>query len=78
MADSAPTFYNLKSSLNGKGMNQGDLHRAIFNLEKAIYAICYKLDEDNGTLGTDYKADVGTDLETAMAKLKTPTGGPVT
>lgn len=74
----APTFYNLKGDLSGQGMNQGDVHKAIYNLEKAIYAICANLDEDNGTLGTDYLANIGTDLATAMAKLKTPSGGPVT
>lgn len=73
-----PTYYNLESDVSGNGINQGDLHKAIYNLEKAVVAICKNLDEDNGTLGTDYAASISTDLETAMAKLKTPAKGPTT
>ena len=67
----APTYYNV-GHMNGNGLLQADVHKAIYNFYKALYAICYNLDEDNGTLGTDYLANIGTDLATAMAKLGTP------
>lgn len=78
MAAETPTFYNIKANLSGQGMNQGDVHKALYNLTQAVIAICHNLDDDAGTLGTDYEASVGTDLATAHAKLLTPEGGPVT
>lgn len=60
--------------ISGEGLGQGDLHRAVYNLYKAVYAICNNLDEDVGNLGTDYLSKIGTDLSTAMTKLKTPKG----
>ena len=78
MADVEPTYYDLKTDLKGGGINQGDLHKAIYNLERAVYAICNNMDEDVGNPGTDYLSKIGTDLRTAMAKLRTPVGGPVT
>lgn len=74
MADETPTYYDLVGDVSGNGINQGDLHRAIYNLYKALYAICNNLDEDVGALGSDYLTNIGTDLQTAMAKLKTPQG----
>ena len=78
MAVDTPTYYNLSADLKGSGMSMNDVHKAIFNLERAVVAICYKLDIDNGTVGNDYRADVSTDLRTAMAKLKTPVSSDVT
>ena len=73
MADSTPTYYNL-GDFKGTGMSQGDIHRAIYNLYQAVYAICNNLDTDAATLGTDYLEYIGTDLATAMTNLKTPNG----
>lgn len=73
MAATQPTYYNL-GDFKGIGMAQGDIHKAIYNLYKAVYAICYNLDDDSGTLGTDYLSAIGTDLATAMTNLKTPSG----
>ena len=78
MADLAPTYYNVVAGSSGQGMNQEDIHKAIYNLWKALAAVCNNLDEDSGTLGTDYLSNIGTDLDTAMANLKEPTNGPVT
>ena len=69
----SPTYYYTKA-VSGSGMDQGDIHRSIFNLWKAVAAICYNLDEDATVLGTDYMSCIGTDLNTAMAACKTPTG----
>lgn len=74
MADQEPTYLDLVSDVSGNGINQGDLHRAIYNLEIAVVAICNNLDEDVGNLGSDFMSKIGTDLQTAMAKLKTPQG----
>ena len=70
----APTYYN-PEYVDQNGAAQADMYKAVHNLWKAVAAICANLDEDNGTLGTDYMSAIGTDLNTAMAKLKTPTGG---
>ena len=75
MASTAPTYYNvMPMDVNGV-MSQGDLVKAVYNLTKAIIGICDNLDADSGTIGTDYGANVGDDLETAMTELRTPTGG---
>lgn len=68
-----PTYYNI-GDMSGQGMGQGDTHRAIYNLWKAMAAICYNLDEDVGNVGVDYMDNIGTDLNTAMAKFMTPKG----
>jgi hypothetical protein len=78
MADLAPTYYNVEQVVSGSGMSMSDLHKILWNLYKAVQAIPNNLDEDSGTLGTDYLANIGTDLDTAMAKLQEPTNGPVT
>jgi hypothetical protein len=77
MSDIEPTYYNV-GDMQGTGMGMGDLHRAVYNLWKALAALCNNLDEDSATLGTDFMSKIGTDLNTAMAKFKTPVGGDVT
>lgn len=75
MADLTPTYYNV-DYVNEMGIkSQADIIKAIYNCWKAIAAICNNLDEDNTTLGTDYMSSIGTDLNTAMDKLATPSGG---
>jgi len=74
MAALTPTYYTVQA-VSGIGMGQGDVHKAIFNLWKAVKAICYNLDDDTGAPGVDYMDNIGTDLDTAMAKWKTPTSG---
>ena len=73
-----PTYYDLESGISpGGAVSPGDLHRAIYNLAVAILAICGTLDDD-GTAGTAYLSNAGTDLRTALAKLGIPSKGPVT
>ena len=72
MADLQPTYYALKADVKEGGIGMGDIHIALYNLYKAVYAICNNLDEDASVLGTDYLSYIGTELATAMAKLKTP------
>ena len=74
MADIEPTYINVDYASEMGIKSQADLVKAIYNIWKAVAAICNNLDEDSGTLGTDYLAKIGTDLNTAMANLKTPTG----
>jgi len=76
MADREPTYFELKDPVKGTGMSQEDLRRCLYNLTKAVVAICNNLDEDIGNPGTDYMEKIGTDLETANANLKAPNGGP--
>ena len=73
MADLEPTYYNI-GDVSVSGLGQGDLVKGIYNLWKAVAAICNNIDEDVGTAGTDYMTKIGTDLNTAMAKFKTPNG----
>ena len=68
-----PTYYNV-GDFRGSGMHQGDTWKAIYNLWKALAAICYNIDEDAGATGVDYMDNIGTDLNTAMAKVATPNG----
>jgi len=74
MADLEPTYYNIRQIIDGTGQNQGDIHRAIYNLWKAVKAVCNNIDEDSGNTGTDYLSKIGTDLDTAMANWDTPKG----
>ena len=74
-----PTYYNLEAGVDpgGGAVSQGDLHRAIYNLTVAVMAICGNLDDDT-TGAVDYLSNIGTDLQTALAKMGIPTKGPVT
>ncbi len=74
MADIEPTYYNTHY-VDQNGVAQGDLVKAVYNLWKALAATLNNLDEDSGTLGTDFMSKIGTDLNTAMEKFKTPSGG---
>lgn len=74
MPDIEPTYYNVEY-IDQNGAMQADVIKAVYNLWKAVASICNNLDVDAGTLGTDYLSKIGTDLNTAMAKLKTPSGG---
>ena len=73
MADIEPTYYNV-GHVFPNGVNLSDVAKSIFNLWKAVSAICNNLDVDAGTLGTDYMSKIGTDLNTAMANIGTPEG----
>lgn len=73
MAAEDPDFYTVDADLSGEGINQGDLHKAVYNLALAIYTICHNMDDD-ALGGADYEAYIGTPLITALAKLKTPKG----
>lgn len=68
----------LETKLKGDGVNQGDLVRAIYNLTRAVYAICNNLDTDAATLGTDYLAKIGTPLDTAVRALVEKPAGETT
>lgn len=73
MADLQPTYYNI-GDFKGTGVSQGDMVKAIYNLWKAVVAICNNIDEDTGNTGTDYLSYIATDLNTAMTNFKTPSG----
>ena len=71
MSATSPTYYKV-GVMQTNGVKQADVIKAIYNLYAAVYAICYNLDDDSGTLGTDYLSTIGTDLATAMGGLATP------
>ena len=77
-SDLSPTFYNVDYMNQGGYKSQADLYKAVYNLWKAVAAICNNLDVDNGTLGTDFMSTIGTDLNTAMTNFKAPASGPTT
>jgi hypothetical protein len=56
----------LEKKITEIGLSQQALLAALYNLTQAVYAICNNLDEDSGTLGTDYLAKIGTPLATAQ------------
>ena len=72
-----PTYYNI-GTIKGTGISQGDLHKCLYNIWKAVHAICYNIDDDAGTIGTDYMDNIGTDLNTALALLNTPASSDTT
>ena len=73
MSDLQPTYKNV-GHMDQNGMQMADMQKAIYNLWKAIAAICNNLDLDNGTPGCDYMGYIATDLNTAMGYVHTPTG----
>ena len=74
MADLTPSFKDILAGQSGVGQTQGDQDRINYNLWKAIVAIANNIDEDNSNIGTDYMSKIGTPLNAAMAKQKTPPG----
>lgn len=72
-------FYHVGYMDEG-GASQEDIIESLRNFEAAIHAICTKIDGDSGTIVDDYLSDVGTELRTAMARLRvrTPNGGALT
>lgn len=74
MADLEPTYFKIKST-GSSGLNQGELLKIVYNLSQAVVAICNNLDGDIGSTGIDYMEKIGTDLQTALSPLRTPTSG---
>ena len=72
MADLTPTYYKIKRTGAG-GLSQGDQIKMFYNLWKALAAVCNNLDDDT-IGGVNYMSLIGTNLNTAMAALKTPNG----
>jgi hypothetical protein len=68
-----PTYYNI-NPVDMNGMNQADLVKIVYNLWKAVSAICINIDTTSGVLNSYYRAAISTDLNTAMAGLQTPRG----
>jgi len=66
LTSSTANLVYLKAKLKETGIGQQELAAAIYNLTQAVYAICNNLDEDSGTLGTDYLAKIGTPLASAQ------------
>lgn len=76
LTSSTANMVYLATKLKETGQNMQALQAAIYNLTQAVYAICNNLDEDNGTLGTDYLAKIGTPLASAQytSKVAKPNG----
>lgn len=66
LTSSAANLVYLREKLKQTGINQQALAAAIYNLTEAVYAICNNIDEDSGTVGTDYLAKIGTPLANAQ------------
>lgn len=65
-------FYYVKH-MDENGADQEDIIKSLRNFEAALYAICAKIDDDEGTIVADYLSAVGTELRTAMASLRSRT-----
>jgi hypothetical protein len=61
-----PVLVVVDQDIKETGMNQQSLVAALWDLTQAVYALCNNIDEDSGTLGTDYLAKIGTPLATAI------------
>ncbi len=72
MSKETPTLYNLEHA-EESGLNQAEIIRGLYALWKAVRGIAHNLDHESG-LGSDFMSKIGTNLDTAFAKLKTPTG----
>ena len=67
-----------KSKIKDTGIGQQELVAAIYDLYQAVYAICNNIDEDSGTVGTDYLAKIGTPLYNALGTYLGKPGGKTT
>jgi hypothetical protein len=67
MAGTAPTFYKIANTPNQNGVGGGDAWKAIYNLFLAIYYFCYNVDDDAGTVDSDYASKISTPLLLAIA-----------
>jgi hypothetical protein len=73
MADLEPSYFKIRTTRPG-GFSQEDNLKILYNLWKAIIAICNNIDEDVGSTGQDYMTKIGDDLNTVMARVQTPNG----
>lgn len=77
MAALTPIFYKMKSKLNSQsGLNNGDVHRILYNLQAALFALMNNLD-DVGIAGTEFRSKIGTDLQAANNLLEAPVEGEI-
>jgi len=73
MAGTAPSFYNM-SPISRNGISGGDAHKAIYNLFLALYYLCSNIDDDAGTIDSDYMSKLGTPLTDAGIGTELPLG----
>jgi hypothetical protein len=66
-AVAAPALYNLSMTPNKQALLPEDAHRLLYDLYVGIYTICALMDEDAGTIGTDYGSKVGDSLGTGCS-----------
>ena len=62
-AVAAPALYNLSMAANLQAALPEDVHRIIYNFFLSIYKICALIDEDAGTLGSDYASKISASIE---------------
>lgn len=74
MAALTPTFYKIKTKMTNSAMDSGDVHRVLWNMQEALYALINNLD-DLGIAGTEFREKVGTDLRAAHDLLIAPVEG---
>lgn len=74
MAALQPTFYKLNLPATHSAILTPELHKILYNLQTALYALMNNLD-DVGIAGTEYRTKIGTDLSTAHANLLAPPQG---
>jgi hypothetical protein len=68
-----PVYYDVdKMEMNG--IKQADLHKAIYDLWKAVVAICVKGDTGMAS-GSQWMIMIGSGLNSAMLKFQDPQSG---
>jgi len=58
-----------RTRIKEMGLGQQQIIAALYDLARAVYAICNNIDEDGGVMGSDYLAKIGTPLDTALRSL---------
>lgn len=74
MAGATPAFYHLAMTPTRQGLLQEDLHRIIYDLFLGIYYLCNNIDDDAGTVDSDYASKLSDPLEACGTPSEVPLG----
>lgn len=74
MAGATPDFYHLAMTPSRQGIMQEDLHRIIYDLFTGVYYLCNNIDDDAGTVGSDYASKLSAPLEECGNPSEVPLG----
>ncbi len=67
MAGTAPDFYDVSMTPSRQALLPEDVHRVMYDLYEALYYLCYNIDDDAGTVDSDYASKISTPLTSVSA-----------